>query len=211
MKKYNEGYVLPLVLVVLVVLCTVSLSVMAPAVSNLKVQEASIQRMQDRYAILGQAKSYVNNELLNGAWCMSVCLEEHLKNGETDKSDAVFTQFLNDVERHVEFDFKGISPEGGKFFYSKVQPDSNEWVPEGETSFSISPTNYRSSYSNDGSAFKVSLDLDAQIEVHLQYWSRTDTEAGKTYYRCTYTTTPSLDLSGSKFTIIEKEVQPSDD
>lgn len=88
MKQYNEGYVLPLVLVVLVVLCTVSLSVMAPAVSNLKVQEASIERMQDRYEVLGHAKSDLN-ELRN---VLNLALENDLPTTVWKETEQVFNE-----------------------------------------------------------------------------------------------------------------------
>lgn len=59
MKKHDEGYVLPLVLVVMVVLCLVAVSVMSFALNNYKSQQASVQRMQDQYAAQGEIEKVV--------------------------------------------------------------------------------------------------------------------------------------------------------
>lgn len=59
MKKRDEGYVLPLVLVVMVVLCLVAVSVMSFALNNYKSQQASVQRMQDQYAAQGEIEKVV--------------------------------------------------------------------------------------------------------------------------------------------------------
>ena len=49
MKKHNDGYVLPFVLVVLVVVCFVAVTLMSSALTNLQRQKASVQRMEDKY------------------------------------------------------------------------------------------------------------------------------------------------------------------
>lgn len=54
MKKQDDGYVLVLVLVVMVVLGIVSAGLMTLGLSNLKSQRASVQRMEDKYAAMGQ-------------------------------------------------------------------------------------------------------------------------------------------------------------
>lgn len=54
MKKHNEGYTLVLVLVVMVVLCLVSVSVMTFSLRNLQNQQASVERMQAKYAAEGE-------------------------------------------------------------------------------------------------------------------------------------------------------------
>lgn len=59
MKKRDEGYVLPLVLVVMVILCLVAVSVMSFALNNYKSQQASVQRMQDQYAAQGEIEKIV--------------------------------------------------------------------------------------------------------------------------------------------------------
>ena len=59
MKKHNEGYVLPLVMVVLVILSAFALSVLAPAVSNLKAQQASIERTKQRFLMIADANESI--------------------------------------------------------------------------------------------------------------------------------------------------------
>ncbi|MBQ8621454.1 MAG: hypothetical protein IJ422_03975 [Oscillospiraceae bacterium] len=53
MRKHNEGYALPLVLVVMVVLCLVAMTMMSVSLRNMENQRASIERMQDQYIAEG--------------------------------------------------------------------------------------------------------------------------------------------------------------
>ena len=59
MKKHNDGYVLPFVLVVLVVVSFVAVSLMSSALTNLQRQQASVQRMEDKYGALGEIEKSV--------------------------------------------------------------------------------------------------------------------------------------------------------
>jgi Tfp pilus assembly protein PilX len=61
MKKYNEGYTLPLVLIVMIVLSLVALGVMSVSLHNLRAQQASIQRMESKYAAQGELEKAVAN------------------------------------------------------------------------------------------------------------------------------------------------------
>ena len=54
MKKHNEGYALPFVLVVLVVLCIITVGIMDFSLRNLQTQQATIQRMKDKYVAAGK-------------------------------------------------------------------------------------------------------------------------------------------------------------
>ena len=53
MKKHDEGYVLPLVLVVMIVMCLIATSLMSFSLQNLKSQQASIDRMVEKYEVEG--------------------------------------------------------------------------------------------------------------------------------------------------------------
>ena len=60
MKKYDEGYALPFVLVVFLVLSLIATSVLTFSLKNLQSQQASIQRAKDQYAAQGEIeKAYV--------------------------------------------------------------------------------------------------------------------------------------------------------
>lgn len=59
MKKHNEGYTLPLVLVVMIIMCLIAVSVMSVALHNLQSQKASIQRMESKYAAQGEIEKAV--------------------------------------------------------------------------------------------------------------------------------------------------------
>lgn len=59
MIKRNEGYTLPFVLVVMVVLCTVAISITSVTLRNLVNQQKFMDRMTDRYAAQGQIEMIV--------------------------------------------------------------------------------------------------------------------------------------------------------
>lgn len=53
MKKKNGGYALPYVLVVMTILSLVSVSIMSNVLRGLQTQQASVERMQDKYTVEG--------------------------------------------------------------------------------------------------------------------------------------------------------------
>ncbi len=59
-KKHEEGYALVFVLVVMIVLCTVALSLMGIALRNMHAQTSSIERMQDKYKAQGEIEVVVS-------------------------------------------------------------------------------------------------------------------------------------------------------
>ena len=59
MKKNNDGYVLPFVLVVMIVLCIMSASLMTAAFRNLQMQQKFTDRMVDKYAAQGEIEKIV--------------------------------------------------------------------------------------------------------------------------------------------------------
>ena len=59
MFKRNDGYALSYVLVVLLVLCIIAVSVMSAPLRNLQMQQASIARMQEKYAAQGMIEQVV--------------------------------------------------------------------------------------------------------------------------------------------------------
>lgn len=59
MKKHEEGYVMILVVVVILVLSIVSAALMSLGVTNMKSQVASVERMQDKYSAQGEVEKVV--------------------------------------------------------------------------------------------------------------------------------------------------------
>ena len=59
MKKHDEGYALPLVIVVMLILCLVAVSVMSFSLRNLQSQQASIEQMQEQYAAQGKLERLI--------------------------------------------------------------------------------------------------------------------------------------------------------
>ena len=59
MRKNNDGYVLPFVLVVMIVLCIISTSLMTAALMNLRIQQRFTEQMKDKYAAQGEIEKIV--------------------------------------------------------------------------------------------------------------------------------------------------------
>lgn len=59
MKKHDEGYVMILVVVVILVLSIVSAGLMSLGVTNMKSQAASVARMTDKYSAQGEIEKIV--------------------------------------------------------------------------------------------------------------------------------------------------------
>ena len=59
MRKHNEGYVLVLVLVVLIVLCLFSTAILTGAQRNLQAQMNSVADMRNKYEAQGEIEEYV--------------------------------------------------------------------------------------------------------------------------------------------------------
>ena len=64
MMKRNDGYALPFVLVVMVVVCLIAVSVMSFSLRCLQSQQASIERMENKYAAMGGIETIVS-QILN--------------------------------------------------------------------------------------------------------------------------------------------------
>lgn len=54
MKKHNEGYALPYVLVVFLIISLIAVSILSVSLNNLQSQKASIQRMEEQYVAQGE-------------------------------------------------------------------------------------------------------------------------------------------------------------
>ena len=65
MKKHDEGYTLPLVMVVLLVLAIVAVTIMTTSMNNMLRQQDFIEQMQDQYAAQGEIEKIVA-QLKNG-------------------------------------------------------------------------------------------------------------------------------------------------
>lgn len=59
MKKHNEGYTLPLVMVVLLVLAIVAVTIMTTSLKNMLRQQQFIETMNDQYKAQGQIEAVV--------------------------------------------------------------------------------------------------------------------------------------------------------
>lgn len=59
MKKYDEGYVLAYVTVVLLLFCLIATMILTGAMKNLTIQQDTVQHMKDRYAAEGMIQQVI--------------------------------------------------------------------------------------------------------------------------------------------------------
>jgi len=91
MIRKNEGYALPFVLVVSIVMCLIAVAVMSFSLDNLQAQQNSIQRMQAKYEATGQIEQLI-----------AQILQANAENSEAgyrqdEKDDLVFS--VNEEEK----------------------------------------------------------------------------------------------------------------
>ncbi len=68
MKKHDEGYVLALVMVVIVVLCLIASAILSGALYNINTQHDQIADMQERYAAAGKIEILVSQLEKKATW-----------------------------------------------------------------------------------------------------------------------------------------------
>lgn len=90
MKKHDEGYVLPLVLVVMIVMCLIATSLMSFSLQNLKSQQASIDRMVEKYKAEGVVE----------------IIESKLKNMEFQSVEEIANFFETVVIQNSDYEIK---------------------------------------------------------------------------------------------------------
>lgn len=96
MKKHDEGYVLPFVLIAVLVISLVIASVMTIPLRNLRSQQAVIERMQDRYQAEGAIEKFVAElQNVNTFTCSS---ESECK----EKLEAIITDICNGIYDNTE-------------------------------------------------------------------------------------------------------------
>ena len=94
MKKHNEGYTLPLVLVVMIIMCLIAVSVMSVALHNLQAQKTSITRMQDKYEAQGELEKALAN--LSGQLTRNSSLDANEMLEPTSAAEQVIIDALTD-------------------------------------------------------------------------------------------------------------------
>lgn len=99
MKKHNEGYTLVLVLVVMLVLTTVATAILTFSVSNLKNQQAMVERMEAKYEAMGKLEMLV-------AQLRKDCTIEYTPEDKTEDDDTskktVIKQWITSVEGVID-------------------------------------------------------------------------------------------------------------
>lgn len=89
MDKHNDGYALPFVLVVMVIICLVGVSILSASLNNLQNQQASIERMQAQYEVVGEIEKKMAQVEINKCVSENILGDLLVKNEE--KPGLVFT------------------------------------------------------------------------------------------------------------------------
>ena len=101
MRKNNDGYVLPFVLVVMIVLCIMSASLMTAAFRNLQMQQKFTDRMVDKYAAQGEIEKIVA-QLKQDLFKQDIVIEDSASGAPTDEELAHKLGLTADKVRIIE-------------------------------------------------------------------------------------------------------------
>lgn len=101
MKKNNDGYVLPFVLVVMIVLCIMSASLMTAAFRNLQMQQKFTDRMVDKYEAQGEIEKAVA-QLKQDLFTQDIVIEDSASGAPTAKELAESLGLTDDKVRILE-------------------------------------------------------------------------------------------------------------
>lgn len=198
MKKHNEGYVLPFVLVVLVVVCLVAVSLLTASLTNLNRQQASIDQMEAKYEAQGEIEKEIAVFFEDETKILEKTSENVEKSDENQTAFAAAAQKLAYKEVLANF---GIA-------YENAMPD------EDENSKALSKT---FAYKRDFKSVKKTLQVTAAVTVDITIKVNTPTVAwnaekneytAKIEYTISYSDLVYKDYDIS--TILDEEVIPNE-
>ena len=101
MRKNDDGYVLPFVLVVMIVLCIMSASLMTAAFRNLQMQQKFTDRMVDKYAAQGEIEKTVA-QLKQDLFTQDIVIEDSASGAPTAEELASKLRLTADKVRIIE-------------------------------------------------------------------------------------------------------------
>ena len=96
MMKNNEGYALPFVLIVMVIICLVGISIMSSSLNNLQNQKASIERMQDQYEAAGKVErlSANINSVIENSYVTGITKDMLMPDIQEGSKEIISCEFL---------------------------------------------------------------------------------------------------------------------
>ncbi len=109
MRKNNEGYVLPFVLVVMIVLTIIATSLMTAALRNLQSQQKFTERMETKYAAEGEIEKIVA-QLSNEENFVKFSYEP-TSNSPAEKEETLPLPSETDVKAAIESKIEGLDLE----------------------------------------------------------------------------------------------------
>lgn len=109
MRKNNDGYVLPFVLVVMIVLTIISTSLMTAALRNLQSQQKFTERMETKYAAEGEIEKIVA-QLSNEENFVKFAYEP-TSNSPAEKEETLPLPSETDVKDAIESKIEGLDLE----------------------------------------------------------------------------------------------------
>ena len=149
MKKHDEGYVMILVLVVMIVMGLVTASILTFSLRNLQNQQLSIERMADKYAAQGMIEEYFEKSKQNGGITIKESTiegeeneEEYLKAtpAENSKSD----EAGDFVEAVIVAKYHSVTIDCKVRVYGTVSEGKPYFITDPEITY----TSYKITYSN---------------------------------------------------------------
>ena len=217
MRRYNEGYVLPLVMVVLVILSAFSLSVLAPSVSNLQAQKTSVEHIRGRYNLIQQAEEELagfntGSVITSGpdtpteAVCsftnelpLSEFLESIVYNIYTPQSAEVEDgcEILKKLKNNYSFHYSASTSDYPKY-------DSDNIVLSDENASYIDYLSVYRSYEIGTSPFyvaNINLDLSLCITIVCEYLGPITSAEKNVQHQYSYSYSVTVDHSESDYTI----------
>ena len=165
MRKNNDGYVLPFVLVVMIVLCIMSASLMTAAFRNLQMQQKFTDRMVDKYAAQGEIEKAVA-QLKQDLFTQDIVIEDSASGAPTDEELAHKLGLTADKVRIIEATRADIETEEDET--SEEDEQTNE---KKSLDFIVSLTSTSSSESTT---------VNCQLAVSAKYTSKQE-EGSSTY------------------------------
>lgn len=194
-KRYDDGYVLVYVVVVIVILSILVPAACANSLRNLKAQQASVERMQQLYEAEGQIERFVA-EIENGAMNLK---EEKERGNTSDAKKAIEKAFVGtkSTENTENTENSTDTVLDQAVSVSGITKENRNWSENDSLSW---PCYKISAVSKTGN-IQIETKLTVKLEADIKSWSEGEGESKVEYYSYNITsctiTYDSYDISAS--------------
>lgn len=134
--KNNEGYALPFVLIVMVIICLVGISIMSSSLNNLQNQKASIERMQDQYEAAGKVErlSANINSVIENSYVTGITKDMLMPDIQEGSKEIISCEFLPVLFENSEDNVKELI-----ITFETIPVDGEEVIIKGKISITPNP------------------------------------------------------------------------